>query len=244
MSSGSHPPGKNRTRLGTLVPFLPSMGDVLPLIKGIIVALGVLLASFTTVVSLVFGGGSPALEGAITDEQLAERVLADAQEVCAANAAASICQNDPVQCETPFLKNNLEDAIASGFEAGTLVTLDKWTEDVMSLEDLPSWTIFYLENELTPGIRMAICGNTYEDVATVDTALKGCGCFGSENSYAHLVEDLANKQVIRRTLQGVPHLVEKPEWWRDWLLGGGLAVGGMMVGGVIGAVLWQRTSRK
>jgi hypothetical protein len=236
-SGGRDPQGRIQGALATVAGFVFST-------KTIVVSLAALLTTLTTAISVVFGGGSLALEQAINDERAAERNLANERQDCAVKAADVVCDYEEELCATPWYRNSTEGAIENGFEAGTELMIHTWTMDVEGPQDLVPKRISDLENELRGHIESQIYGNLGVDRAIVSSAAEDCGCFGDEHQYAHLVEETVNSQVKRRALEGVPDLVEKPRWWRDWLLGGGLAVSGLMVGAVLGPFVWEWISRR
>lgn len=218
---------------------LGRIAAMLSLVQGAIVALGVIILTASTTISAVLGGGSLPLENAIREEQEARDALAVVQEECTCTMTEFICGKKDDLCRTPYLRNIVESTVQIGIEMGTALVIGGQTRNVVGLEDLPPKKLASLENDLRITVELAIHNILGIELATVHEGLEKCECFGGKHQYARLVQKLTIAQVVHEALETSPKLVEKPKWWRDWLLGGGIAAGALMVGGVVGVVVWR-----
>lgn len=237
--SGNTEPSKPGT-LRSILKLAATIGESVVSVRTAIVAIGAIITGISTFVSVAFGSGSVALEEAIKTEHGARGVVHSAQKDSAAAMVEYICEEIPDSCATEWQKDQIRSGIRDSFRIGTAVTVAEEMIKVHSLADLPEADPFKLQSDLRIAISLAISGSLPVQFDTAHTAVADySGYFGAEPRYANLVWDWIVAQVRCEALKATPELVEKPAWWRDWLLGGGAALGGIMVGGVIGAWLWS-----
>lgn len=223
------------------------MAGVLTSVQGIISSasaiIGVIIVITSPVFAVIFGSGSLALDQALAEERAAAVEVDVARDAAVPVILGRICEEENHLCSSLHLRNSTEDVILSAFELGTRLTMEVVTRDVRGPSDLKLPSPPILENHLMMAIGSNIEGSLQIERAVVDDTLQNCAdYFGDKHEYARLVSRLTTAEVTRKALEASPGLVEKPEWWRDWLLGGGMALGGAMVtGAVVGAWLWSRT---
>lgn len=233
-STASDSRGRSRGTFAAVVSFSKSAGTI-------VVAVAAIITAATGLIALEFGGGTLALEGALVDRNDALTASASAERDATAKIVEVVCREESELCSTSFLRNSAEAAIQGAFEVARGLTVASETRNVVGPADLPELLLPTLENRLKLAIVSGINGQLQIKDETVQEAVDNSGYFGADHDYAGRVLTLVGAEVRVKSLVASPDLVEKPKWWRDWLLGGGIAIGFVMIGGVLGHLLWRES---
>ena len=212
---------------------LGKIGTAAKSVEAITLAIGAFIAIVSPGFALVRGGGDSALVEAVMNGEAAQEAVAEEREQAVPGILAAVCV-DHQPCSNPYYKDATETKILRSMRIATRIAVDEVVElPPAEQEDieLPD-----LEERLRSGFIIDIA-ELGVDANIIRTALEESPSFGNDHEYARLVRDEIDAQITKSVLLRSPDLVKKPEWWRDWALGGGLLVGGLLIGGVVASLV-------